>query len=190
MAFPASAVEVLDTWQVSGMRATGSHDIRVADVLVPATYQFDVFGVPREQGVLFRFPFAPIAQLSFAAVALGIARHALDAFVVEVGEAKRERGAALLARGETDLEAVRASYFEVARSAWETVCEGSQLDDEQTEAVRLAAVHATRTSVSVIESLYLEAGLRPLFLDSALGRCWRDIHAVSQHVSLSPHPRH
>jgi len=190
MAFPASAVEVLDTWLVSGMRGTGSHDIRVSDVFVPATHRFDVFGVPREQGVLFRFPFVPIAQLSFAAVALGIARHALDAFAIEVGEAKRERSASLLAELEADLDAARSSYFEQARAGWATVCEGDSLDDSQTEAIRLASVNATRTSVAIVESLYLEAGLRPLFLESELGRCWRDVHAVSQHVSLSPHSRH
>lgn len=190
MAFPRSGVEILDTWRVSGMRATGSHDIRVSDVFVPATHEFDVFGVPRDPGVLFRFPFAPIAQLSFAAVALGIAHHALDAFTVEVGEAKRERAAALLAESEADLGAVRSSYFEEATGAWMTVCEGDPLDDAQTEVVRLAAVRATRTAVAIVESLYLEAGLRPLFLDSALGRCWRDIHAVSQHASLTPHSRH
>ena len=189
MAFPAEAVEVLDTWHVSGMRATGSHDIRVPEVFVPAARMFDVFGTPREPGTLFRFPFGSIAQLSFAAVALGIARGALDAFPVEVDGAKRTRSSALLAESERALDAVRSGYFEEARRAREVVCAGDALDDGQAEAVRLASVEAARTSAGVVEALYLEAGLRPLFLDSALGRCWRDVHAVTQHVSLSPHAR-
>ncbi len=189
MAFPAEAVEVLDTWDVSGMRATGSHDIRVAEVFVPAERMFDVFGESGEPGVLFRFPFGPIAQLSFAAVALGIARHALDAFPLEVGSARRERAHGLLEECEASLEVVRTRYFEEARGAWAAVRAEGLLTDDQSEAVRLASVRAARTSASVVEVLYLEAGLRPVFQVSELGRCWRDVHTVTQHISLSPHAR-
>lgn len=187
MTFPATDVEVLDTWRVSGMRATGSHDIRVPKVFVPGPRMFDVFGEPREPAPLYRFPFGSIAQLSFAAVALGIARHAIEAFHREASPGRRERPHVTVLLDDVDerLETARDEFYEQASAAWATVAADLDVSDEAQERVRSAAVLATRTSADVVEGLYLEAGMAPLFLGSELGRCWRDVHSVSQHVALS-----
>lgn len=187
MTFPATDVEVLDTWHVSGMRATGSHDIRVPEVFVPTARIFDVFGEPRERAPLYRFPFGSIAQLSFAAVALGIARHAIEAFGRDASPTRRGRPhvTVLLDDVEERLETARDEFYEQASAAWATVTADLDVSEEAQERVRSAAVLATRTSADVVEGLYLEAGMAPLFRGSELGRCWRDVHAVSQHVALS-----
>lgn len=187
MAFPPKDVEVLDTWQVTGMRATNSHDIRVHDAFVPAHRMFDVFGAPLIDSPLYRFPFGTIAQLSFAAVALGIAVHALEAFPAEASPRRQERPhvTVVVDDATTRLEVAREACYEQASAAWERVTVGNEVDEQQQEQVRLAAVDAARTSADVVEALYLEAGMAPLLLASALGRCWRDVHAVTQHASLA-----
>lgn len=81
MTFPAAAVTIEPTWEVSGLRATASHSFSVRNALVPAGYTFSVFtDSPRQPEPLYRYPFGSIAQLAFASVALGIGRHAIDEF--------------------------------------------------------------------------------------------------------------
>ncbi len=57
MAFPASEVEIVETWDPAGMRGTGSHDFQVEGGLVPFRRSFDVFADwPFERGALYRYP--------------------------------------------------------------------------------------------------------------------------------------
>ena len=188
VAIPASRVQVHETWDVVGMRATNSHDISVEGELVPAAHTFDVFGAPHEDGPLYRFPFMSIAQTSFAAVVLGIARHGVEAFRASASEERlghdvvRER----LAEAEVSIAAARERFFDTVGRAWATVDAGDSFDDEEQDVIRLAAAHANASAVGAVESIYLVAGMEPLFASSDFGRCWRDIHTVSQHSALSP----
>ena len=193
VALPPEAVEVIDTWHVTGMRATSSHDIRVQDQFVPEHRLFNVFGEPREPGPLYRFPFASIAELSFASVALGIAAHALAVFPEDLSPS-RARGqdtTTLLETAHAELDRVRSVFHHHAAEAWAITTAasptaGAPLDDSQRTAIHTTAVEATRTAAHLVHQLYLAAGMAPLYPHSTLGRCWRDIHTVTQHIALAP----
>ena len=80
--FPAADAEIIDTWTVSGLRGTGSHDIAVRDLLVPATRSVSLtHDRPVASGALYAFPLFGLLALGIAAVALGIARRAIDELV-------------------------------------------------------------------------------------------------------------
>jgi hypothetical protein len=72
--FPREQCQVIDTWNVMGMRGTGSHDISVTDVFVPKTRTFPM--VPEfepgshYQGPLYRFPLVGISATSLPPVML------------------------------------------------------------------------------------------------------------------------
>ena len=87
---PAAEVEVIDTWSVSGLRATGSHDIAVDGLAVPAARSASLLtDRPRERGPLYAFPPFGLLAASIAAVALGIARGALDDLASSPGPRRR-----------------------------------------------------------------------------------------------------
>src|SRR5207253_10698628 len=71
---PKSEAEVIDTWNVSGLRGTGSHDVALHDVFVPdeRTFRF-AGGATVADGALYSFPIFGLLALGVAGVALGIA---------------------------------------------------------------------------------------------------------------------
>lgn len=77
MVLPAADVEIVDTWTVSGLCGTGSHDFTIDDVFVPAGRTFAVFDEGGVEGPLGRIPELSVSSLAFANVALGIAEGAL-----------------------------------------------------------------------------------------------------------------
>ncbi len=129
MFFPTSAAEVMDTWNVTGLRGTGSQDFRVADVFVPGEHATAGFALsPVQPGALYRIPLLSLSSCSLAAVSLGIARAAIAA-LIELGAAKTPRGSmvrlgdqpgaqAALGRAEALVRAARAGLFDALHQRW------------------------------------------------------------------------
>jgi alkylation response protein AidB-like acyl-CoA dehydrogenase len=134
MFFPAKQAEILDTWHTGGLRGTGSQDFTVTDVFVPDGYGFDLQRTTgRTDGPLYRQPFlGNLHGVAFAAVALGIARHAISAFAelaggkVPAGRSRallRERPLAQMQVAQADalVSAARAFLLDATRQAWTSV---------------------------------------------------------------------
>jgi len=197
MTFPASQAQLFDSWNVPGMRATGSVEFAVAEAFVPAARTFSVFtDTPHETGPLYRYPFVSIAEVSFAAVALGIARHAIDLFPA-MAATKPMRGsgdtlmqhaesAIRLAEAEALVRSARLFFYEQAAASWAEVVAGAPLSERSAAMVKLACTHAAVSATRAVDLLYEVSGSAPLLLESAFGRTWRDIHTVRQHMALSP----
>lgn len=191
MSFPASCVEIQETWDTIGMRGTGSHDFSVEEVFVPAANTFSVFtDAPTAHGPLYRVPFATCAQVSFAAVAIGIARHALEAFPAEASALRHGNSANLqviherFAEAAAQVASARQWFHAQVRECWDTITRGGELLPRQLASVALSCTHATASAVRAVDSLYDLGGMTAMRADSELGRCWRDIHGVSMHVSV------
>src|SRR5262249_4973758 len=79
---PLSDCEVLDTWYTAGLRGTGSHDFQVTNVLVPEERVFPSRGgKSNHPGVLYNTPVTNVWGPNVSAVALGIARDAIESFI-------------------------------------------------------------------------------------------------------------
>ena len=194
---PTARVEVIDTWSVSGLRGTGSHDVSVSDELIPAARTASVLSdAPRHPGALYCFPLFGLLSIGIAAVALGIARGAIEDLVALAG-AKTPAGStkalaqrpvlqSQLAHAEASLRSARALMLEQARSAWASATAGQGIPVEQRVGLRLAASHATEASAAVVTAMYHAAGGSSIYDSSPLQRRFRDVHVATQHMMIAP----
>ena len=195
--FPASDAEIIDTWTVSGLRGTGSHDIAVHDLRVPGTRSVSLgHDRPVATGALYAFPLFGLLALGIAAVALGIGRRALDE-ILALASAKTPTGGrrtlaerstvqAQLAEAEATLGAARALLRETVEEAWGAARALNTIDVALRARLRLAATHATAASARVVDAGYTAGGGTAVYADSPLQRAFRDVHVVTQHMMVAP----
>ena len=196
MIFPTSAVEVIDTWSVSGLRGTGSHDYRVADLFVPEDHTIDYFAPQAVQtGTLYAVPAISVLAVAIAAVPLGIARSAIDE-VVALAAAKTPYGSSTplrdkptvqadVARAEVLLGSARSYLFAMIGELWGEVAGGGAASMQRRGMLRLACAHAAQASAQAVDLVYNAAGGTAIFETGRLERCFRDVHAVTQHIATS-----
>jgi alkylation response protein AidB-like acyl-CoA dehydrogenase len=197
-AIPTSAIEVHDTWFVSGLCGTGSNDLSAKDVFVPEQRIFKI-GVPSglRPEPLYRMP--PIGWFvsHVAAVGLGIARGALDELVA-LAQTKlptfsmavlADKPAAQLevARAEASLGSARAFFYETTEELWRTVAAANQPTLRQIALHRIATTNAAQVAASVARTASVLAGGTAIFKTSSLQRHARDADAVGHHFTVAPH---
>jgi alkylation response protein AidB-like acyl-CoA dehydrogenase len=132
-----------------------------------------------------------------AAVALGVARAALDE-LVELAQSKTptlyrevlaDRPAAQLelARAEAAWRAARAGLYESVESTWETVKAGHEPSLRELALARAATSHAADIAAAVTRTANTLAGGSSVYAASTLQRHARDAEAVTHHFSVAPH---
>ena len=197
LAMPVGELEIVDTWQTSGLNATGSHDAVADDVFVPEHRSLWLFDPPTSEAALYRFPILGFFALSIAAAALGNARGAIDdlqelaAHKVGLGSsrtlAQRSATWSVVAQNEAALRAARAFYYQAVDDAWRAAQSSASapVSVELRTAIRLAATHATRTAADVARAMYDLGGGAAIYADSPLQRRFRDAHAATAHFQVN-----
>jgi len=194
--FPSDQGQIIDNWDVLGMRATGSNDIEARAVRVPDELLIRPFLEPaRHDGPVWRLSFFTLAGISLVGVPLGIARRALDE-LTRLASTKVRAGTFTplsedgyvqteLARAEGRLRSARAMVFDVLDDLWQTATRGDAPTVEQRGTFQLATNEALRASVEAVDASFTLAGssvVRP----HPIQRCFRDVHTVAQHAYFSP----
>jgi indole-3-acetate monooxygenase len=194
MLVPTVKTKIVDVWDTTGMRGTGSNDFVVDNVFVP----FDDcpnlgFGRPHCPGPLYSWP--PLFLVSHAGVPLGLARCALD-FVEELSARKEIMPGRLMredaqvqetiATAEATVEAARCYVYRTLEELWATLCAGEKPSPRQRAHYRLMMTHAHQAAKQVIVTLYDLAATSAIFRSSPLERNMRDILTSSQHRVVHP----
>lgn len=194
MVLPASDWQILDTWNTSGLRGTGSHDIMIRDARVPEARSFDLFmGESNVPGAHFA---APLLQFSMhiGAVALGIAEGAVRelAALAVTGKRRLYARAALsdsplfqyrLGHAEADVQAARAFLGARADAYWRQALAG-QLEATLRTQVLQTVAWVVEACTRAVDGCYTAGGGSAIYDASPLQRRLRDIHTLTQHASV------
>jgi len=193
---PRAAVAILDTWHVSGLKGTGSHDFQVSDVLVPEAFAIPAFAAaPQLPGALYRMPPISLFCVALASVVLGIGRAALNALVTlaasktPMGSAEplRDKPMAQLqvARAEALMRAARAQLIEAINGQWDEIAAGDPPSVQARASIRLAGSFCAEACSDAVNLVHSTAGGSAIQETGPIARCFRDIHAATQHIGLN-----
>jgi alkylation response protein AidB-like acyl-CoA dehydrogenase len=197
--FPKEKCEIIDTWDVMGMRGTGSNDITVDNVFVPKSRTFPM--VPEfepgshYQGPLYRLPLCGVTATGIPTPMLGVARRAVDT-VTELARTKspvassgllKERSSAQvqLGKAEAVLRSGRLLLLDTVDEAWQRCINGEPHSLEQKADLLLAGSHAMSSAVQAVELACNIAGTTAFRVTNPLERCFRDVQTMRHHAFAS-----
>ncbi|WP_165978880.1 acyl-CoA dehydrogenase family protein [Antarcticimicrobium luteum] len=194
------------SWQVLGMRGTGSKNVALEEVFVPAHRMLD-WQVLQEggrhpdcsnDGMIFHYPLNSAFALSVAAPTLGVAAAVVETYTDTVrtrvasgtGQAQVEDRVAQIAVGSgtavTHLLCEGLVTGAAALSRRVEAGESISLKDRAMFRMRLAA--STSLALREAQKVFRSVGGSLLPSGSPLERLFRDIHAMSSHFLLQEDP--
>ncbi|MFI7189131.1 acyl-CoA dehydrogenase family protein [Nocardia nova] len=197
---PRSDYEIVpDSWDVVGLRGTGSKDIIVKDAFIPDYRVMDSAKVidgtaAKEYGVtetLYKMPWSTMFPLGITSATIGICEGLLAAGI----EYQRDRvGAAgtlvkddpyvlhALAESASEIDAARQQLLANVDRIYDMVDLGEEIDFETRARVRRDQVRAAWRAVRAADEIFDRAGGNALRMDKPLQRFWRDAHAGLHHA--------
>lgn len=194
-----------DSWNVLGLRGTGSKDLIVDDAFVPAHHVYDPLDF--EEGVnfdkvgntaaLYRISFPTIFSFAINSASQGIAEGAIAAVVENARQRVDARGTrsaedpyqlAMIAECAADVRAGRAVLLADAYRIYDEAAATGTLSKETRAEVRANGVRAIRRSADAIERVFNYAGGRALQFDHPVNRALRDAKTTLAHICNNQHP--
>jgi alkylation response protein AidB-like acyl-CoA dehydrogenase len=199
--FPKSEAEIIPgSWDVAGLRGTGSFDWTVKDVFLPERRSVVHAGIPldnqwaRWPGVTYALPTQCWVGPHHSSVITGIAQAGITA-LVELAVEKTPRGRTFrlcdnpqvqddVGRADAILNAGRGYRSAMIREIWDTVADGRETTVAQRVRCRLASTHAADCARDAMDLMYRHGGSTSFKRESRLAECWRDLQVVGQTVTI------
>jgi indole-3-acetate monooxygenase len=191
--FRPAQVELRGNWDVMGLAGTGSDDYTVTDEVVDAGFTFRLLEAnPKRGGAMYAIGLFGLVASGHAGFALGVGKRALVE-VLRIAESKQRMGSFEtvtaqqlfqhdFAMHDAAMRAARAYAYESFGTAEAEVLEGRPCSLVQQQRMRQATTYATRVAAEASRFAYTWAGTDALRNPSVLQRCFRDIHAGTQHI--------
>jgi alkylation response protein AidB-like acyl-CoA dehydrogenase len=184
-------VDVRDSWDVTGMRATGSNNVTADSVFVPQELTAALDAAPRIDRPIYRGFIPTLVFPGCTAVALGVARRAIEETVALVGTKPAMGGGTVADAARTQYAiakseaAVSAARLLLSHTAGDVQNAGDDLSLQQRAALRAAMSHAADICRQALVAMYEIAGSTALYRSNPIERVFRDGMAALQHVNHS-----
>ncbi|MGO4596275.1 acyl-CoA dehydrogenase family protein [Terrabacter sp. 2RAF25] len=196
---PRKDYEIVDdSWNVLGLKGTGSKDVRMTDVFIP---DYRVVEAPlmlngayedRQPGKsLYRLKFPVVFSAAINSGTLGIVQGALDVYrsymeqrVSADGRVARRDPIQLNVYGEAaaDVAASRTVLLNDMKELFDHVDKGGEVSWSQRLTVRRNGVRAVRRAVDAVDRLYKISGAQGIHERLPNERYWRDMQAGLSHI--------
>jgi 3-hydroxy-9,10-secoandrosta-1,3,5(10)-triene-9,17-dione monooxygenase len=202
-ALPASDYTIIDTWHVIGLAGTGSKDVSVEDIFVPAYRSIavsEITGGPNpgskiNPSVLYQLPAISLFAFCIAGVSLGIAQGAIEYFT----ETMRTRTSYYTGRNLADFVTVQVHLAEAAAitdaaravllgdcdEATRIVGEGQIPSLDQRARYRRDGAYAATLCTKAVDVLFTATGGGAIYARNPMQRAFRDVHAANAHYVLN-----
>jgi 3-hydroxy-9,10-secoandrosta-1,3,5(10)-triene-9,17-dione monooxygenase len=201
---PRSDYEIVDDWQVLGMRSTGSKSVRATDVFVPEHRALCMYlarggsefpGARVNPNPLYRVPLSALGSHCLAAAGVGNAQAALELTLAAI----TERSTSYTAARMRDFQAVQlrvagaGARVDAARLIFRADCleaERIATDNraptvEEKLRFKRNAAYAMELCTEAVDALHALAGANGLYDRYPIQRLFRDQHGLAAHIGFS-----
>lgn len=194
---PASEVEIQETWNTFGLRASCSNDYRVSNYFVPIEHCFDLTkGSTFTEHALYRYPFEAFSTSNIAVMCTGITLHFIEIFKRDIAIKKPLYGRGALGEIEEirqKFESLTEAFYKERRiflqdikSLWQMVVEDINDIKELESNLQCSARKASDASYNLVMGMYRYCGMTTVFNQNELSKVVRDFLVATQHFAISP----
>ncbi|MEN2282738.1 acyl-CoA dehydrogenase [Algoriphagus sp. SE2] len=189
-----SELEILDSWNYMGMKATGSHAFRTEKLKVPISRGFEIDPLKNQlDDPLYQFPFLQFAEITLTVNILGISFHMID--LIESAFWRRNEYKKydkkhltyfeeLVGKKKRKLQKLKVEFYKQVENAWNELEKKGDISKKTLKKVSKISRNLTQKCREINSSLYPFSGLEAARTDTELNRVWRDFNTVSQHSLL------
>lgn len=188
--------QIEDTWNVEGMRGSGSHDISVAQAWVPANRIIAPIANTSSTDALLRFPLAARLAYNKVGVALGITRAAIQEFCDLAANktpgftrsklSASSHAAQAVATAELAWQQGRQLVMMLIDDFWNASVADTNISAKQRALFQIACSGAVQQCTAAVQSMGAAAGTSANLAGTRFNRCLRDLPVVRSHITVAP----
>ncbi|MDR5799108.1 MULTISPECIES: acyl-CoA dehydrogenase family protein [Caballeronia] len=198
---PMSKCRIERTWDAAGLRASSSHHVSAEEVFVPNYMVLDIMAAAQGnrtsayEGSLYQSAFTASLNLMTASPMPGLAQHALDSAIKNVGEkpvtyttyTKGKDAPTIqigIARASSKIDTALMHMRAAADGIDSAVTSGKELSVEDFARVRMATGVMGEESRDAVDFVLDASGAGVFLRSNQIQRAWRDLSVASRHGYL------